>query len=177
MATRTTASGASRTTAPTPPRGVWHVDATASTLEFRSRGMFGLVPVRGTFGDYEGTLTVDEQGARGVLRIAAASLDTGNEKRDAHLRSDDFFAVETHPTVTFSLAGIGVETLTGVLQIRDTKLEITAPITIVEASPTRLQLRTDVAVDRTAAGVGWSKLGMIQGKAHLHAHIALDRAA
>lgn len=175
-----TGAGAGRSAAVL-PAGDWRVDANASSLGFRARGMFGLVPVRGSFGDYEGTLHVDEDAARGELRIAAASLDTGNAKRDEHLRSDDFFAAAAHPTVTFSLAGIapaaadGHARLTGVLQIRDNQVELSAPVTIVEASPERLHLRTELAVDRAAAGVGWSKLGMIQGAAHLDAAIVLVR--
>ena len=162
------------------PAGVWRVDPASSELGFRSRGMFGLVSVKGTFGEYEGELSVDGAGARGELRIRAASLDTGNVKRDTHLRSGDFFDVQNHDTLTFLLAGVapasdgGLE-LTGALRIRDNSLEVGAPLEVVSALADRLTLRTTLSVDRAAAGVGWSKAGMIKGPAHLSAALTLVR--
>ena len=57
---------------------------------------------------YEGTL---ELGAtpRSTLTIDAASLDTGNARRDKHLRSEDFFDVEHHPQVRFTSTSATVE--------------------------------------------------------------------
>ena len=166
--------------AATLPPGHWGLDHAHSELGFQARGMFGLASVKGTFREYDGELDVDASGASGRLRIVATSLDTGNAKRDTHLRSADFFDVERHPTVTFSLDRIstgsdGRPTLGGRLQIRESALEVTSPLEIVEAGPDRVTLRTDLAVDRAAAGVGWSKLGMIRGPARLHASIALTR--
>src|SRR5258705_13975556 len=109
------------------PQGTWHVDPDASELTFSSRGAFGLVAVHGSFGSYEGELEVDGRNVRGELRIHAATLDTKHEKRDAHLRSADFFHVTEHPTVTFSLielvpAADGTLELAGTLRIRDNEL-------------------------------------------------------
>jgi polyisoprenoid-binding protein YceI len=162
------------------PAGVWRVDPSSSELGFRSRGMFGLVPVKGTFAQYEGELTVDDAGTRGELRIKAATLDTGNGKRDTHLRSSDFFDVDNHETVTFSLTGVepttqGGLTLTGVLQIRENSHEFDAPMEVLSTTADRLTLHTDVSVERAAAGVGWSKAGMIKGPAHLNATLTLVR--
>jgi polyisoprenoid-binding protein YceI len=141
--------------------------------------MFGLAPVKGTFGTVDGELTVDTSGARGELRITAATLDTRNSKRDKHLRSADFFHAEQHPTIVFTLTDIthgpGDDLLaTGVLRIRDNTLEITTPLAVT-AHDDHLHLSTEISVDRTAAGLGWSKLGMIQGQAHLHAEVVLAR--
>lgn len=135
--------------------------------------------MKGKFGSYDGDLTIDDQGARGELRIQADTLDTGNAKRDTHLRSADFFEVDAHPTVTFTLTGVtpsadGGLTATGILKIRENTLEVSAPLT-VSAHEDHLHLDTDISVDRAAAGVGWSKMGMIQGKAHLHAKLTLVR--
>jgi polyisoprenoid-binding protein YceI len=160
------------------PEGTWHVDPKASKLTFRSRGVFGLVPVRGSFGAYEGELKVDGRDARGELRIHAATLDTKNEKRDVHLRSADFFHVTVHPTVTFTLiefapSASGTLELSGTLRIRDNQLPVQAPVQASRLAADRLRLETKVSVDRAAAGVGWNKMGMIQGKAHLGASIVL----
>jgi polyisoprenoid-binding protein YceI len=160
------------------PEGTWHVDPKSSKLTFSSRGMFGLVAVHGSFGDYEGELEVDGPDVRGELRIQAATLDTKHEKRDAHLRSADFFDVTAHPVVTFSLIELapsadGLLALSGTLRIRDNELGVHAPVQAIRLAPDRLRLDTRISVDRAAAGVGWSKMGMVQGKAHLGASIVL----
>ena len=159
------------------PAGRWRVDAAASQLRFMARGMFGLAPVKGSFSDFQGTLVADDNGAHGTLEIAATSLDTGNARRDKHLRSPDFFDVENHPTVTFSLTTVspdaGGAQLSGVLKVGETELPLTAPLGVVLSAPDRLRLSTDVSVDRKAAGLGWSKLGMIQGSAQLSAELNL----
>ncbi len=161
------------------PAGTWTVDAGDSALGFRARGMFGLVPVTGAFHAFEGTLTVADGRAQGELRITAASLDTGNTKRDNHLRSADFFDVEHHPTVSFTLSEVvaagPAAQLRGRLTVRDTTLEISAPATIETVDEDRLRLATALDVDRAAAGLGWSKMGMIKGPAHLTASILLRR--
>jgi polyisoprenoid-binding protein YceI len=164
------------------PAGTWQVDSGKSTLTFKARGMFGLVPVKGAFSDYNGTLTIDDSGAHGVLTVTAASLDTGNAKRDTHLRSEDFFDASNSPTFTFTLKSIspasdGTASASGVLQIRETKLEVTGPLTIDHIDGDRLRLSTSVSVDRDAAGVGWSKMGMIKGQAHLAAAVELVRTS
>jgi polyisoprenoid-binding protein YceI len=163
------------------PPGTWRVDPEASELTFRSRGVFGLVPVRGSFGAYEGELEVDGRDVRGELRIEAATLDTKNEKRDTHLRSADFFHVTVHPTVTFSLTELAPSAqdtlqLNGTLRIRDNELTIHGPVRASLLAEDRLRLDTEISVDRAAAGVGWSKMGMIQGRAHLGASIVLARS-
>ncbi len=172
-----TTAGATTTELPT---GIWKVEPTAGELGFGARGMFGLVPVHGHFTDFAGTLTVDDAGARGELRVQAASLDTHNAKRDEHLRSADFFDVEAHPTLTFELNAAkpgadGTVDVSGVLRVRDSALAVTAPVTVTADGPNRLTLTTTVDVDRAAAGVGWSKMGMVQGKAHLSAKLTLTK--
>jgi polyisoprenoid-binding protein YceI len=160
------------------PEGTWHVDPQASELTFSSRGTFGLVAVHGSFGAYEGELEVDGRDVRGELRIQAATLDTKNKKRDAHLRSADFFDVTVHPTVTFSLIELvpsadGTLELTGTLRIRDNQLRVQAPVQASRLAADRLRLETKVSVDRAAAGLPWSKMGMVRGPAHLGASIVL----
>jgi polyisoprenoid-binding protein YceI len=162
------------------PTGSWRVDTDSSELGFGARGMFGLVPVHGNFRQFSGTLTVDDQGARGELTIQSATLDTHNAKRDQHLRSGDFFDVESHPTLTVELTDVtpapdGGVVAAGVLRIRDNALAIKAPLTLSPAGADRLVLTTAIDVDRAAAGVGWSKMGMIKGKAHLSAKLTLTK--
>ncbi len=60
--------------------------------------------VRGKFSKFSGTIEADEQNltaGQAQVQIDAASIDTGNEQRDTHLRSPDFLNVEQYPTITF----------------------------------------------------------------------------
>jgi polyisoprenoid-binding protein YceI len=92
---------ASRTTSLI-PTGTWTVDAAHSTVGFAVKHM-GIANVRGEFTDFEGVLEVGEDLASSTARgsVKAASITTGEEQRDAHLRSEDFFNVEEFPEILF----------------------------------------------------------------------------
>lgn len=79
------------------------IDKAHSEAAFQVRHL--LTRVRGRFADFSGTIQFDEQDPERStvsLTIQAASVDTNEPKRDEHLRSADFFEVETYPTITFS---------------------------------------------------------------------------
>jgi len=81
----------------------WTLDSTHSQVEFSVKHMM-FTTVRGRFADAEGTIRMnpDSPSESSVeVTIDAASLDTGVEDRDNHLRSGDFFDVESYPTLTF----------------------------------------------------------------------------
>jgi polyisoprenoid-binding protein YceI len=67
--------------------------------------------VRGRFTAFSGQLVTadDPTGSSVTAEIDLASIDTGNEQRDAHIKSADFFEVETYPTMTYKSTGIRVE--------------------------------------------------------------------
>jgi polyisoprenoid-binding protein YceI len=66
-----------------------------------------LIPVRGRYSSFNGELHIDGTGnASGILRVEAETISTGITKRDTHLRSIDFFAVERHPHMTFELTAL-----------------------------------------------------------------------
>jgi polyisoprenoid-binding protein YceI len=158
----------------------WRVDPTASTLSFDVKTVWGLQTVRGTFGEFEGTLTVAADGiATGELTIQAATLDTGHRKRDEHLRSEDFFGVERHAAVRFTPDTVTVRpdglTLTGDLRIKDSVLPVELPVEVVASAPDQVRLKTAVDVQRDAIGMTWNRMGTIRGDAHLHADVTLVR--
>jgi polyisoprenoid-binding protein YceI len=83
------------------PAGTWRLDKAHSRLGFAVKHM-GVSTVRGEFRDFDGTLEIDEHGdLRARCVIDAASVDTGQDQRDEHLRSADFFDVETYPEIRF----------------------------------------------------------------------------
>ena len=111
----------------------WQVDPTHSHVEFAVRHLM-ISTVKGRFAEVTGTLTGDEHdpdNASIVLTIPVAGIDTRDDRRDAHLRSPDFFEAETYPSIRFrstriTRAGDGVFTVGGDLSIRD----VTRPLVL-----------------------------------------------
>lgn len=81
----------------------WTLDTSHSTLGFSVRHLM-ISKVRGRFA--KGSATLDDAAGTVRAEIDAASIDTREEKRDAHLRSADFFDVEKFPTLTFESTGV-----------------------------------------------------------------------
>jgi polyisoprenoid-binding protein YceI len=94
------------TTAATIPlaAGTWVGDPVHSDVSFRARHM-GIGKVRGTFALTSAVLTVGDE-VRVTAVIDAASVRTGNDQRDGHVRSADFLDVETYPTMQFTSAEV-----------------------------------------------------------------------
>lgn len=81
---------------------VWTIDPEHSVVEFSVKHL-KIATVKGRFSDLTGQITVDHENIQNSsvdVEIGAASIDTRNENRDAHLRSADFFDVEVFPTLT-----------------------------------------------------------------------------
>ncbi len=87
--------------------GVWEIDPTHSEVGFTARHMM-VSKVRGRFGTFSGTITAAEDPAQSSVEavIDVASVDTGNEQRDNHLRSADFLDAATYPEITFKSSGV-----------------------------------------------------------------------
>jgi polyisoprenoid-binding protein YceI len=86
----------------------WKLDPAHTDITFSAKHMM-ITTVRGTFDDVDGTLEIDDADpttARGEIVVQAASLSTGFEARDTHLRSADFFDVEAHPQITVRFDGV-----------------------------------------------------------------------
>jgi polyisoprenoid-binding protein YceI len=95
--------------------------------------------------------------AHGVLRVEAKTISTAIKKRDSHLRSNDFFAVERHPHMTFELTALSASAdggvrLTGTLQIRDRALAINTPASVAAVGSDGLRIDANFQVDHHAAG-------------------------
>ncbi len=108
----------------------WTFDPAHSQIQFSVRHM-GISTVRGTFGQFAGSIEDSNGVVKGVtVDIDVASLTTGNGQRDEHLRSADFFDVANYPKATFVLTSFqrdgGDVTATGDLTIRG----ITKPVTL-----------------------------------------------
>jgi polyisoprenoid-binding protein YceI len=147
--------------------GVWNLDPERSTIAFSTRSFWGLLPVKGKFTDFSGDGQITRQAAVfGKLDIRAASLDTGNHRRDEHLRSPDFFDVERFPDISIVLTALQPSTgdsadLRATLTVKATTktLPLTATISVIDANAVRISART--AIDRTQWDVTGNLLGMV----------------
>lgn len=106
--------------------GTWQLDPTHTEIGFTVRHLMS--KVRGKFEKFEGTLvTADDITASSVnVSVDLSSINTGTVDRDNHLRSGDFFNVETHPTMSF--------TSTGVVQKSDTDFAVTGDLRIKDVT-------------------------------------------
>jgi polyisoprenoid-binding protein YceI len=83
--------------------GTYTLDVAHSRLGFVARHAM-VTKVRGSFTDFTGTAFLDAEdpaNSHANVTIQVASVDTGNEQRDGHLRTNDFFDAETYPEITF----------------------------------------------------------------------------
>ena len=123
------------TTAAEQGTSTWQLDPTHSSIEFAVKHMM-MTTVRGRFKDVAATITGVEghpETGRVEVTIDVASIDTGNEDRDNHLRSGDFFDAEKHPKITFRSKRVDGSfesegdsfKLVGDLEIRGTTMEVT----------------------------------------------------
>jgi polyisoprenoid-binding protein YceI len=106
----TVTAASTETTIPGYEAATWNIDPVHSEVGFSVRHMM-VSKVRGRFTAFSGQLVTadDPTGSSVTAEIDLASIDTGNEQRDAHIKSADFFEVETYPTMTYKSTGIRVE--------------------------------------------------------------------
>ncbi len=89
---------------------IWKIDSTHSHVSFAIR-VLGVSTTKGRFNVLRGHLSIDEQNPASSWvadEVDAASIDTHNMLRDAHLRSAAFFAVKQYPTITFQSTSMPV---------------------------------------------------------------------
>jgi polyisoprenoid-binding protein YceI len=113
--------------------GDYTIDPAHSRIGFQARHAMG-TSVRGSFGEFDGTVHLDPtnvDNSWAKITIKPASVTTGQEQRDGHLTTGDFFDIENHPEITFqstSSEKVDDETynVTGDLTIKG----VTKPVTI-----------------------------------------------
>jgi polyisoprenoid-binding protein YceI len=113
----------------------WTFDLAHSSINFSVRHLM-VSKVHGRFGKWEGDFRFDEDDpARSQVRVRidAASIETQQKERDAHLRSADFLEVEKHPNITFESTSItarddGRMKLNGILAIRGVEQQVTLDV-------------------------------------------------
>jgi polyisoprenoid-binding protein YceI len=163
--------------------GVWRVVPEQSTIGFKSKSMWGLVPVKGRFTEFSGDGQIgDGQTIFGRIDVKGASLETGIRKRDDHLRSADFFEVEKYPDASLVVTGADaldddtVELRTQ-LTVKDTTkpLPLRAAVTVLGDDTVRLS--TQATINRKDFGVDGNLVGMIGDKVTISGDVVFRRVA
>lgn len=146
------------------------IDATHSSVDFKVDHMV-ISKVRGSFQRLEGAIHLDRENignSKVEVAIDVSSIDTANQKRDDHLRSDDFFNAADYPRITFESTSVektaGGYLATGDLTIKGVTRRVELPFSIngpvvdpwgnerigVEIQP--------ITIDRRAFGLMWSQV-------------------
>lgn len=143
--------------------GTWSIDPTHSEIAFTVRHL--MTRVRGTFGRFSGDVVVAEDPTASTVSVVieTSSFDTGTADRDAHVRSDDFLAVERYPEIRFASTGFRVTgentfVLSGDLTVKDVTKPIELEAEFLGVSPdhygqTRAGFEAKGRIDRTDFGV------------------------
>ena len=173
----------------------WQIDSTHSEVQFKTRHMM-VSWVRGTFENFSGTIEIDEENPENTvvdIQIDAASINTRQGDRDAHLRSADFLDAPNHPYLTFKSkkvkqTGSNTAKLVGDLTIRGVTKEVTLDVNYSgqHKSPFGPFLAAgfdaDTVISRKEWGLTWN--GLIEGggvlvgdDVHIHIDLELNKAA
>ncbi len=156
------------TTIPSTLSGTYAIDPSHSRIGFVARHAM-VTKVRGSFNEFEGTATLDFDDvsrSSASVTIAAASIDTRQAQRDAHLRSNDFLAMDEFPTLTFvstaaRRTGDAEFELDGDLTVRGVTQPITIPFTFEGTAldpfgNTRVGFEGSVVINRKDFGVSYN---------------------
>jgi polyisoprenoid-binding protein YceI len=150
-----------------PTAGRYAIDPVHTTVEFIARHLM-ISKVRGRFPEVSGTITIADEPEQShvEVEIGVSSLETADDRRDAHLRSADFFDADRYPQITFRSTKVepgpsGTWLVTGDLTVRD----VTRPVSLevefdgANASPTgdeRVAFSAATEVNREDWGLTWN---------------------
>ena len=148
----------------------YNVDAAHTSVSFKIRHLF--TEVEGRFTDFSGTIefdAADPSKTRVTGEIKTASINTNNEKRDKHLRTDEFFHVEKYPTIAFvstRVSDVEVRTKKGKLHGKLTMHGVEKPVVLdvaylgAGADPWGNQkagFKATTTIDRKDFGLNWNE--------------------
>jgi polyisoprenoid-binding protein YceI len=151
-----------------PAPGIWRIDPGHAEVAFVGRH-FGLTRIRGRFTGVEGTATIADDIIASSLdvKIDMASVDSGDQTRDDHLRSADLFDVDRHPVGRFRSTGLVVDGASGTIQGELTLKGITRVVSLDVAylghardpwDNDRAIFSASAVVNREDWGISWNML-------------------
>lgn len=145
----------------------WTVDRGHSSAQFKVRHM--MANVTGQFRDFSGNISIDRANpAKSSVEftIQAASIDTGNDNRDEHLRSPDFFDAAKFPAITFKSTSVTPKSatefdVTGDLTMHGVTRRVTLPVSFLGFGRTargeKAGFEIETTLNRKDYGIVWNK--------------------
>jgi polyisoprenoid-binding protein YceI len=162
-----------------PAAGTYALDASHSEVGFAVRHLM-VSKVRGRFSDVAGTIEIGENPLESSVSVTiqTASIDTRDEQRDGHLRSDDFFGAESHPVITYVSrsvrpVGKGRYVVEGDLTIKGVSQPVPLDLSFEGGATdpwggSRVGFSASAELDREAFGLTWNQAletgGVLVGK-------------
>lgn len=158
--------------------GEWVLNPAESTVKLKTKAMFGMVPVKGTFGTLSGSATVGDTGdVRATINVAADSLSTKMKKRDEHLRSADFFDADQHPQLVVDIRELGPDLIaTGTLTVEGVSTKLSFPVTVAESSASKVAIDAVFTVDRSEVGIDFKKMGATKMLSTMTVHASFTKS-
>jgi len=147
--------------------GTWDIDPAHSTVGFAAKHAV-VATTRGHFTSYTGGATIDAENPEQSsiwVEIDAASVTTGNDQRDGHLKSADFFDVENHPKITYTSSSVhnkgGQIVTVGDLSVAGTSapVELVWDFNGIAKDPwgnTKAGFECEVTINRKDWGLQWN---------------------
>jgi polyisoprenoid-binding protein YceI len=147
--------------------GTWQIDPTHTTIGFSVRHAM-IAKVRGRFTDFAGSFTLngdDPANSSAQLTVLLTSVDTQNDDRDNHLRSAEFFDVESFPEMTFISTGVEAKgsdfVVTGDLSVHGVTKIVPVKFELVGISQdpwgnTRIGFEGEADINRRDFGLEWN---------------------
>jgi polyisoprenoid-binding protein YceI len=138
-----------------PRLGCYEIDTSASRVTFKTRHMFGLGPVTGSFTIRGGTVDITEPltGSAIHAEIDASAFETGNRGRDTTVRSARLLDVAKYPAITFQSDRIDDTTVTGALTVGKVTRIVRLQIEALAVAGASFAARGTVRIDRTDFGL------------------------
>ncbi len=171
----------------------WALDTSHSEISFKAKHLV-ITTVTGRFSDYSGTVTTDNSDFRGAeieFTAKAASVTTGNEQRDGHLKSPEFFDTAVYPEIRFVSTDLVKKadskyTLTGNLTIKDVTRKIDLDVTFegIHKDPfygkTKAGFEINGVIARKDFGLTWDVIteaggALVSNDIKIHCTVQLDR--
>ncbi|BDB41076.1 MULTISPECIES: YceI family protein [Mycobacterium] len=147
--------------------GTWALLPEKSTIGFKIKNMWGLVPVKGKFTEFSGAGELTGTGAvNGRIDIQVASLHTGIGLRDKHLLSADFFDAERFPTIAVVVTDLSpgpgkAAEVKSEFTIKGVTEPVTLPATVTEHDDGSVRITGRGDIDRTRFDLDWNKFGVM----------------
>ena len=171
--TRVAVAGALALLVWTSPAGAesFKVDPAHTSVLFHVNHLF--TEVTGRFREFEGTIELDASNPKDTkveATVQAASIDTNNEKRDKHLRSNDFFAAEEHPVLSFKSTAVTdvdekakTAKMAGLLTIRGVQKQVVFDVKYLGQGKdpwgnARAGFHGETTINRKDFGLNWNEV-------------------